>query len=158
MSQVKKPLDISESNDTSNSPAASRQTLDPCRICRKTLLKKDKSIYCDFCQCWFHQACCKLDDDTFDALSKSDQMFFCPLCLPAAKRFILLERRVDDHEQRLSSIEERLAKLEAPPNPPAPLPLMTLHPPNSFMQLLNALPDKDQIRDEVEGTVSERTV
>ena len=72
------------------------------------------------------------------------------MCLPAAKRFILLERRVDDHEQRLSSIEERLAKLEAPPNPPARLPLMNLHPPNPFMQLPNALPDKDQIRDEVE--------
>jgi PHD-finger len=128
--------------------SSSKKSTDPCKVCQKAVTRKDKSILCDFCELWMHQACSKLDDHTFEVLSNCQQLYFCQTCLPLAKRFIDMEKRVDHFEARMETLEKRLEKLEtAGPNRPPPLMSFPINPP-PMQGTFDA--QKEQMRDELE--------
>lgn len=105
-------------------PCASQKAKAPCRLCYRLIGEKSKAILCDYCDNWCHQSCTGLDDVTFEALAKSNQKFFCSLCMPTVNHFLALDKRIDSVEHRMANFEDRLAKLEAAE--PRPPPLMGL--------------------------------
>jgi PHD-finger len=136
------------SQSSSKSSPATKAAGDVCKVCLKGVGKKDKSIYCDFCKMWLHQTCSKLDDSSFDVLSKSDQMYFCFTCLPLAKHVIGIEKRIDEAEARLKTLEERVQKLESAPTI-RPQPLMSI-PCAAPTVTTSTFSDRDEMRDELE--------
>lgn len=107
-----------QTSTTTSSPAPvpPNTSSDPChcRLCYVLIGKKDKmTIMCDYCNKWCHQACAKLDDAAFNALAKSNQKFFCTLCMPTIDRFLRMEKRMYTFEERLMAFDEKLAKLES---------------------------------------------
>ena len=104
----------------------SSSTSELCRICCHGISKKEKSILCDYCDTWCHQACTKLDDITFSSLAKSKQKFFCTFCMPIVENFLRNDKRMDEMDKRMDVFEDRLLKLEnATPRPPALMDLPT---------------------------------
>lgn len=81
-----------------------------CPLCSKNVNNDSNGIQCDHCDAWFHARCLKIDKTVIEFFAQSKSLFFCPTCLPTAKKIFEMERRVDSVEH---SISELNAKFDA---------------------------------------------
>ena len=67
-----------------NLEEATHQTADEinCPICKVDVAEDTDSIVCDMCHTWFHRVCLFMPEDTFSALTISEETpWFCATCL-----------------------------------------------------------------------------
>lgn len=52
----------------------------PCKVCKKSVNKNHKAVYCDLCNEWVHMKCSLLDDKTYKLLQNDSNPWFCLIC------------------------------------------------------------------------------
>lgn len=91
------------SGDVETNPGPSKII---CGSCSK--LAESNSIICDFCTKNFHLACVNLDETNAKVFTDSDRVFICDLCGPSAKHYFRLEKRIENCEKKLTSMDNKL--------------------------------------------------
>uniref|UniRef100_A0A915IAE9 PHD-type domain-containing protein n=1 Tax=Romanomermis culicivorax TaxID=13658 RepID=A0A915IAE9_ROMCU len=83
-----------------------------CTICATIVQDNDRAILCEYCNNWFHCKCTNIANQVYDYLKASNQLPFCPSCLPAVNQFPKLNKRFDNLENRITSlVKELVAKI-----------------------------------------------
>ncbi len=52
-----------------------------CPVCKKIMMNNHRGIQCDICDFWHHMVCANLDLVAYRRLSKSNEKWYCSLCL-----------------------------------------------------------------------------
>ena len=60
---------------------------DPCKICHKSVKKRQKGIACDNCKEWVHAKCNGIDNSTCDNLQEDAMPWFCRICIESSIPF-----------------------------------------------------------------------
>uniref|UniRef100_A0A915HZ87 PHD-type domain-containing protein n=1 Tax=Romanomermis culicivorax TaxID=13658 RepID=A0A915HZ87_ROMCU len=79
-----------------------------CTICASIGQDKDRAILCNYYNNWFHCKCANTGDQVYDYLKASNQVSFCPSCLPAVNQFLKLNKWFADLENHIPSLEKEL--------------------------------------------------
>lgn len=80
----------------------------PCSVC--AALVTTKGLCCDYCNRWLHTSCVNMDDKVYSVINSLEQLYFCPSCLPTAKRLIQLESRMANLEQKFDTFTDNINK------------------------------------------------
>ena len=77
-----------------------------CYNCSKSI--NSDPIYCSFCEKYFHSDCVDLDIDQAKIFIEGGKIFICDSCGPTATRFFKLEKRVENCENKLSIVDQKI--------------------------------------------------
>lgn len=83
--------------------------------CSKIVPESGDSIFCDFCNKWFHLSCTEVDKDTFQFLTNTSQSIFwkCSIC-PSVEEILNMHHNFKNFEKNLTTkidkIETNISK------------------------------------------------